>query len=294
MKLNPRTVVLGCRRPPQRRASPAQRRASPASRLTDRRLLGALLVAVFFAALVAAAPAGAATQRGQATWAGGDSASDPVFFRARDSLGNIAENLCCAYPAGSNVNSIPNSTYTAQGGANTGGPGIMTFTDDISPSTRLFCYELFSPGGIPVTVSLTDPDGQVHSTIHNGSGGVHGISFVGSSPPGATIDGSGACVMPGSGQSPPPTCKGIRATIGATNGDDIRKGTPGRDVMVGLGGNDTLYGFGGNDLICGGPGKDTLKGGKGKDTLLGQKGKDLCVGGPGKDKDKACEKTKSV
>jgi hypothetical protein len=105
------------------------------------------------------------------------------------------------------------------------------------------------------------------------------------------------------GGSPPPTCKGIPATIGGTTGNDVRRGTPGKDVMVGLGGNDTLSGLAGNDLICGGPGKDTLKGGKGKDSLLGQKGKDalkgggakdLCKGGGGKDTASGCEVEKSI
>jgi hypothetical protein len=102
-------------------------------------------------------------------------------------------------------------------------------------------------------------------------------------PGGAPVEGPLPGQQPLLGESPPLTCKGIPATIGATNGNDVRKGTPGKDVMVGLGGNDKLSGFGGNDLICGGPGKDTLKGGKGKDKLYGQKGKDTLKGGPGKD-----------
>jgi glucose/arabinose dehydrogenase len=83
--------------------------------------------------------------------------------------------------------------------------------------------------------------------------------------------------------SPPPTCKGIPATIVGTDGSDVRSGTPGRDVIVGLGGNDKLSGLAGNDLICGGSGKDTLKGGKGSDKLYGEEGKDTLKGGPGKD-----------
>jgi glucose/arabinose dehydrogenase len=81
-----------------------------------------------------------------------------------------------------------------------------------------------------------------------------------------------------------PTCKGTRATMVGTNGNDVRKGTQGRDVIVGLAGNDRLSGLAGNDLICGGPGKDRLRGGKGQDKLYGEKGKDTLKGGPGKDK----------
>jgi Trypsin/RTX calcium-binding nonapeptide repeat (4 copies) len=102
-------------------------------------------------------------------------------------------------------------------------------------------------------------------------------------PGGPPVEGPLPGQQPPLDQSPPPTCKGIPATIGATNGNDIRRGTPGRDVMVGLGGNDKLSGFAGNDLICGGKGKDTLNGGKGNDKLYGQKGKDTLKGGAGKD-----------
>jgi Ca2+-binding RTX toxin-like protein len=81
-----------------------------------------------------------------------------------------------------------------------------------------------------------------------------------------------------------PTCKGIRATIVGTEGDDIRKGTSRRDVIVGLAGNDRLSGLAGNDLTCGGRGNDTLKGGAGQDQLSGQKGKDKLYGQKGNDK----------
>jgi Ca2+-binding RTX toxin-like protein len=99
------------------------------------------------------------------------------------------------------------------------------------------------------------------------------------------------------------SCKGVRATIIGTAGNDRRTGTRERDVIVGRGGNDRLSGLAGKDLICGGSGKDTLKGGKGKDSLLGQKGKDALKGGPsrdfckgGKDNDTAskCEVQKSI
>jgi hypothetical protein len=99
------------------------------------------------------------------------------------------------------------------------------------------------------------------------------------------------------------TCKGNRATIIGTDGNDVRTGTSGRDVMVGLGGNDRLSGLAGKDLICGNAGKDKLLGGKGKDTLLGQKGKDklkggggkdICKGGKGNDTASKCEVEKSI
>ena len=80
-----------------------------------------------------------------------------------------------------------------------------------------------------------------------------------------------------------PSCKGTRATIVGTAGNDVRKGTSRRDVIVGLAGNDKLSGLAGNDLVCGGRGNDTLKGRAGNDQLSGQQGKDTLKGGPGKD-----------
>jgi Trypsin/RTX calcium-binding nonapeptide repeat (4 copies) len=84
--------------------------------------------------------------------------------------------------------------------------------------------------------------------------------------------------------APPPTCKGVAATMVGTSGNDVVSGTAGRDVIVGLAGNDKLSGLAGNDLICGGAGKDKLIGGAGKDKLIGGKGKDKLIGGKGKDK----------
>jgi glucose/arabinose dehydrogenase len=103
-----------------------------------------------------------------------------------------------------------------------------------------------------------------------------------------------AAAPPGAAQPlrAPPSCKGIRATIVGTEGNDVRNGTVRRDVIVGLAGNDKLYGLSGNDLICGGKGNDTIKGGSGRDQLsgqrgndklYGQKGNDTLRGGPGKD-----------
>ena len=103
---------------------------------------------------------------------------------------------------------------------------------------------------------------------------------------------SGAAAPPGgtepAGVAQPraaaPTCKGIRATIVGTDGNDVRKGTARRDVIVGLAGNDRLSGLAGNDLICGGRGSDTLKGGAGNDRLSGQRGNDKLYGQKGDDK----------
>jgi glucose/arabinose dehydrogenase len=99
--------------------------------------------------------------------------------------------------------------------------------------------------------------------------------------------------LPGTGGSPAPTtlrpavtrtCRGIRATIVGTSGDDVRTGTPRRDVMLGLKGNDKLFGRGGNDVICGAQGNDTLRGGPGHDNLVGNQGHDRLSGKAGKDR----------
>lgn len=91
---------------------------------------------------------------------------------------------------------------------------------------------------------------------------------------------------------PPPTCRGVPATIPATEGDDILVGTPGRDVIAGLGGDDTIAALGGRDLVCAGSGDDHVGaggaadhvfGGTGRDRLLGRGGPDLLRGSSGGD-----------
>jgi glucose/arabinose dehydrogenase len=98
-------------------------------------------------------------------------------------------------------------------------------------------------------------------------------------PPGAAQPPSAAQPL-----GPARYCKGLRATIVGTAGNDVRAGTSRRDVIVGLGGNDKVSGLAGNDLICGGKGNDTIKGGSGKDQLSGQRGNDKLYGQRGNDK----------
>jgi Ca2+-binding RTX toxin-like protein len=89
-----------------------------------------------------------------------------------------------------------------------------------------------------------------------------------------------------------PVCRGRRATIAGTAGDDRLAGTPQPDVIVALGGDDFIDGGGGDDIICGGPGDDEpaggngadiVDGGEGNDTLKGGAANDLVFGGPGRD-----------
>jgi hypothetical protein len=79
------------------------------------------------------------------------------------------------------------------------------------------------------------------------------------------------------------TCKGEKATIVGTPGDDKLQGTSHRDVIVGGGGDDTIKGHGGKDLICAGDGKDKVSGGDGRDRIYGGDGKDKLSGGDGND-----------
>ena len=79
------------------------------------------------------------------------------------------------------------------------------------------------------------------------------------------------------------TCKGKKATIVGTAGDNVIIGTDGDDVIVGLGGNDIIYGLEGDDRICGGLGDDTIYGGTGNDLLFGDEGNDVIFGENGRD-----------
>ncbi|MGH8583211.1 MAG: calcium-binding protein, partial [Gammaproteobacteria bacterium] len=80
------------------------------------------------------------------------------------------------------------------------------------------------------------------------------------------------------------TCRGVKASVFGTPGNDTISGTAGRDVIAGLGGRDVINGLGGNDIICGGPGNDIISGGNGRDRLFGEGGRDTLRGGAGRDK----------
>jgi hypothetical protein len=93
------------------------------------------------------------------------------------------------------------------------------------------------------------------------------------------------CIVaaPSAVAAPAPTCRGHRATIVGTPGDDVLDGTEGRDVIVGLGGSDTITGGAGNDLICAGGGADSVDAGDGNDKVYGSGGNDTIGGGAGRD-----------
>jgi Ca2+-binding RTX toxin-like protein len=80
-----------------------------------------------------------------------------------------------------------------------------------------------------------------------------------------------------------PPCRGLKATIVGTMGEDTIRGTIGRDVIVSLGGEDTIDGGLGDDVICGGAGEDTINGGFGNDILDGERDEDILNGGLGTD-----------
>lgn len=89
---------------------------------------------------------------------------------------------------------------------------------------------------------------------------------------------------------PPPSagtgavyCRGAKATIVGTTGNDTLVGTPGRDVIVGFGGNDRILGRGGRDLICAGRGNDYVNAGGGADRVFGGAGRDRLLGRGGPD-----------
>ena len=133
------------------------------------------------------------------------------------------------------------------------------------------CYDQTLQPGDDVVLFDGDPAVNTLATVEDGTSARIPVS--------ATVTTTTPTTPPGAG-----SCRGIRATIVGTEGNDVRTGTLGRDVMLGLEGNDTLRGLAGNDVLCGAKGNDKLNGGKGKDTLSGQKGNDKLKGGPGKDK----------
>ncbi|MGH2807550.1 MAG: calcium-binding protein [Actinomycetota bacterium] len=83
-----------------------------------------------------------------------------------------------------------------------------------------------------------------------------------------------------------PTCKGKRATMVGTRGDDRLTATKGRDVIVARDGADRILNIGADDLVCAGPGRDTSErygrvyGGPGNDHLSNA---GYVYGGPGDD-----------
>lgn len=79
------------------------------------------------------------------------------------------------------------------------------------------------------------------------------------------------------------TCRGEKATIVGTPGDDTLEGTAGPDMIAGLGGNDEIRGGGGLDYLCGGDGIDDLFGDAARDSLVGGPGDDHLDGGDGFD-----------
>ncbi len=79
-------------------------------------------------------------------------------------------------------------------------------------------------------------------------------------------------------------CRGKKATIVGTPGNDVINGTAGADVIHGLEGADQINGLGGADMICGGSGGDTIRGADGADSLIGGFGIDTLYGGAGNDK----------
>ena len=55
-----------------------------------------------------------------------------------------------------------------------------------------------------------------------------------------------------------PKCKGQKATIVGTEGDDVLGGKGGSDVIVAKGGNDQIFSGEGDDMVCAGDGDDLV------------------------------------
>lgn len=84
-------------------------------------------------------------------------------------------------------------------------------------------------------------------------------------------------------------CRGLRATLVGTDGEDRLNGTGGRDVIAGLGGHDIVHAGPGDDVICLGPNKGSSRyiergyGDKGNDVVSGGPGSEILYGGHGDD-----------
>jgi Tol biopolymer transport system component len=181
------------------------------------------------------------------------------------------------------------------------------------PKTRCDTAVMPAAGGLPVIVTSTlvttynvhpawSPDGT-RIAVSSGANAANTQDIVlintdGSNPMPLTTTDNG--LMPD--WESVYSCRGKRAGIVGTLGNDTLLGTSGpdvffafdgrdqlngrggKDVICGGGGGGKLTGAGGNDIVVGGAGKDKETGGKGKDLLLGKGGKDRLNGGGGKDK----------
>jgi Ca2+-binding RTX toxin-like protein len=182
---------------------------------------------------------------------------------------------------------------------------------DISADPKL--AQLNGDGGPTATMALLDGSPAIDKGLASGVGSGDQRGF---DRPADLADienasgGDGADIGAYEVQRPPDDpepvrCRGKKATIVGSQGDDPLKGTKGRDVIAALGGRDTVTGGGGNDIVCGGAGNDILQGAAGRDQLYGELGKDrlrggggkgdLCSGGKGKDRSVgSCEKARSA
>ena len=287
-----------------------------------RRFSLASLVAMAFAALVAAAPASAGTlDQSQPTTStgsllvGGDFTPAQTFTpgltgsldqvdvwvtRSGSCVGDLVVQIRTVTPDGTPTGTVlATSTVSQSVPVDVGGlpPTTSTATFFASPAAVT--------AGTQYAIVLTAPN-PCYFWHHSGEDTYpRGTAFLGQvggawdRRPYDAAFRTYVLVASGSGA----TCKGQQATRVGTAGNDEITGTPERDVIAALGGRDKVSGLGGKDLICGGKGKDTLKGGKGKDKLLGQKGrdklrggggKDVCKGGKGNDSASKCEVEKSI
>jgi Tol biopolymer transport system component len=81
----------------------------------------------------------------------------------------------------------------------------------------------------------------------------------------------------------PPRCLGRRATIVASAGGGLTRGTRGKDVIVGSGGADRISSGGGRDLVCSRGGDDRVGTGRGADRVSAGPGDDRVTTGGGAD-----------
>ncbi len=170
-------------------------------------------------------------------------------------LGAIAGATCTAGTPNTDTASV---TYTPD--ADFSGPDSFTYTVNDGTTDS-------APATVSVTVNAANADDTATAATN----------VIGAT---ATPTGAPASAPP----RPIARCRGVRATLLGTAGDDVLRGTPADDVIVALAGNDHATGLSGNDLFCMGSGNDTVIAGAGNDRAFGEAGNDLARLGAGNDR----------
>jgi subtilisin-like proprotein convertase family protein len=214
-------------------------------------------------------------------WRDVDSGIDPIRCRDHSSTkgqGAITVTATCADRAGNqstasytvNVDSVaPTVTFSS--------PSPRTYWQGTSVGADFACRDQRS-----AVVACTGPVAP-GAPIDTATLGVHNFTVAARDRAGNRRTATVSYTV-----VPLPTCRGQRATIVGTAGNDVLVGTPGPDVIVTGAGRDWVRARRGDDTICtgalrdvvsAGPGDDTIDSGSGRDSVHGGTGEDTLAGG---------------